>query len=61
MAKIIDDEQDYITYGDESLESAGGMEHWEPDEEPPPIDKNDAPSKRAPPGHRGRIKIPVRR
>jgi len=64
LAKIVDDEQDYITYGDESLESAGGMDHWEPDEEPPPLDRNDKtepPSRRTPPGRRGRIKIPVRR
>jgi uncharacterized protein YlxP (DUF503 family) len=31
IAKITDDEQDYITYGDE-LESSGGGSHWEPEE-----------------------------
>jgi uncharacterized protein YlxP (DUF503 family) len=31
MAKIVDDEQDYVTYG-ETLESAGNMAHWEPEE-----------------------------
>jgi hypothetical protein len=31
VAKITDDEQDYITYGDE-LDSSGGYNHWEPDE-----------------------------
>jgi len=30
VAKIIDDEQDFVQYGDEDLE--GGVEHWEPEE-----------------------------
>jgi hypothetical protein len=63
MAKVVDDEQDYITYGEESLESAGGGEHWEPDEEPPPIAKGEHPARertKGPPGRRGRIRLPVR-
>jgi uncharacterized protein YlxP (DUF503 family) len=30
VAKITDDEQDYIQYGDEDLDSSGGVQHWEP-------------------------------
>jgi uncharacterized protein len=62
IAKIVDDEQDYITYGEESLDSAGGMEHWEPDEAPPPIARPDGSNdkQKGPPGRRGRIKLPVR-
>ena len=33
VAKIVDDEQDYVSYGDEKLDSSGGYAHWEPDEE----------------------------
>ena len=33
VAKIVDDEQDYVTYGEEQLDSSGGYAHWEPDEE----------------------------
>ncbi|HZS39011.1 MAG TPA: DUF503 domain-containing protein [Polyangia bacterium] len=33
VAKITDDEQDYINYGDdEPFESEGGYKHWEPEE-----------------------------
>src|SRR5260221_3181934 len=30
VAKVTNDEQDYITYGDE-LDSSGGGSHWEPE------------------------------
>ncbi len=38
IAKLIDDEQDYIDYGDGELEasSTGDYPHWEPDEPSPP-------------------------
>jgi uncharacterized protein YlxP (DUF503 family) len=29
VAKIVDDEQDFVQYGDEDLE--GGVDHWEPE------------------------------
>ena len=29
VAKVIDDEQDFVNYGDEDLE--GGVDHWEPE------------------------------
>jgi uncharacterized protein YlxP (DUF503 family) len=33
VAKIADDEQDYVHYGDdEAFESEGGYKHWEPEE-----------------------------
>jgi uncharacterized protein YlxP (DUF503 family) len=33
VAKITDDEQDYVNYGDEDLgDSSGDYKHWEPDE-----------------------------
>ena len=33
IAKITDDEQDYVHYGDdEAFESEGGYKHWEPEE-----------------------------
>src|SRR5262245_30960019 len=32
MAKVADDEQDYVHYG-ESMESAGNYAHWEPDQD----------------------------
>jgi uncharacterized protein YlxP (DUF503 family) len=32
VAKVTDDEQDYINYGDEDLEAASGGSHWEPEE-----------------------------
>lgn len=37
VAKLTDDEQDYIDYGEESLEgvSSGEYAHWEPDEPTP--------------------------
>ena len=38
VAKIADDEQDYVTYG-EGMETAGRYEHWEPDEAAPPAAK----------------------
>jgi uncharacterized protein YlxP (DUF503 family) len=31
VAKVTDDEQDYVQYGDE-LDSSGGHSHWEPEE-----------------------------
>ena len=30
VAKVMDDEQDFISYGDEDIE--GGVDHWEPEE-----------------------------
>ncbi len=41
-AKVTADEQDYINYGDESLEA--GKDHWEPDEENPPLTPPRAPT-----------------
>lgn len=32
VAKVVNDEQDYVTYGAE-LDSSGGHSHWEPDTE----------------------------
>jgi hypothetical protein len=40
-AKVTGDEQDYIDYGDESLEHGKG--HWEPDEPNPPMSAPRAP------------------
>lgn len=37
VARIVDDEKDFLTYGDEVGPS--GYTHWEPDEPPPPIDR----------------------
>src|SRR5689334_8054310 len=34
VAKITDDEQDYVSYGDEDLDEQASARHWEPDEEP---------------------------
>ena len=34
-AKVTADEQDFVDYGDESLEA--GKDHWEPEQEGPPI------------------------
>jgi uncharacterized protein len=52
-AKIIDDEKDFVTYGEGEM-SSDDWQHWEPDE----------PSPMAPPAERGsrraRLKIPVR-
>ncbi len=46
--KVTADEQDYINYGDESLEA--GKTHWEPDEENPPMSPPRAPERKiAPP------------
>jgi uncharacterized protein YlxP (DUF503 family) len=33
IAKIVDDEQDFVSYGDESLDATGNVAHWEPDED----------------------------
>jgi uncharacterized protein YlxP (DUF503 family) len=33
IAKIVDDEQDYVNYGDEDLDATGNVAHWEPDDE----------------------------
>ena len=33
VAKITDDEQDYINYGDEDLDATGNVAHWEPDQD----------------------------
>jgi uncharacterized protein YlxP (DUF503 family) len=32
IAKVINDEQDYVNYG-EAMETSGNYAHWEPDEE----------------------------
>ena len=32
VAKVVGDEQDFINYGDEELDSSGGYKHWEPEE-----------------------------
>ena len=33
IAKVVDDEQDYVNYGDEDLDATGNVAHWEPDDE----------------------------
>ena len=33
VAKIVDDEQDFVSYGDEDLDATGNVAHWEPDED----------------------------
>ena len=45
-AKVTNDEQDYVDYGDESLEA--GKDHWEPEEANPPIGRMVAPSRPRP-------------
>jgi uncharacterized protein len=49
VAKLTDDEQDYIDYGEEDLEgaSSGNYAHWEP-EEPGPAPGNNPGRIRAP-------------
>ena len=51
VAKVTDDEQDYIDYGEEDLEgvSSGTYAHWEPDEPTPGQGKS---------GETGRIRAP---
>ena len=41
-AKVTGDEQDYVNYGDESLEV--GKTHWEPEEDSPPLSAPRAPT-----------------
>ena len=46
LAKVIDDEQDYIDYGDGAMEegsSRGDYPHWEPDEPSPPLGRTAIP------------------
>ena len=45
LAKVIDDEQDFIDYGDGALEgsSRGDYPHWEPDEPSPPLGRTALP------------------
>ena len=45
-AKVVSDEQDYVNYGDESLEAGKG--HWEPDEPAPPKRARPRPPKAEP-------------
>jgi uncharacterized protein YlxP (DUF503 family) len=55
-AKIVDDEKDFVTYGEGEM-SSEGWQHWEPDEPSPPVlGKNDPPRR----GRRERPRIPVR-
>jgi uncharacterized protein YlxP (DUF503 family) len=58
-AKIIDDEKDYVTYGEGEM-SSEGWSHWEPDEPSPivPLPGNEAQGRRG--GRRERPRIPVR-
>ncbi len=50
LAKLIDDEQDYVDYGEESIEgtSLGEYPHWEPEEPSPPKAKPAMPHPPAP-------------
>jgi uncharacterized protein len=57
-AKIVDDEKDYVTYGDGEM-SSEGWSHWEPDE-PSPIAGPGTPGAPGRGGRRARPKIPVR-
>ncbi len=45
LAKVVDDEQDYVDYGDGALEgsSRGDYPHWEPDEPSPPLGRANFP------------------
>jgi uncharacterized protein YlxP (DUF503 family) len=58
LAKIVDDEQDFVTYGEESIEESNSWTHWEPDEPPPPGSRSTGAP--APGTGRGRIKLKVR-
>jgi uncharacterized protein YlxP (DUF503 family) len=42
VAKVIDDEKDFLTYGEGEMLSAEGWNHWEPDE-PSPMQKDLGP------------------
>lgn len=45
LGKVVDDEQDYVDYGDGALEgsSRGDYPHWEPDEPSPPLGRPSLP------------------
>ena len=45
LGKVVDDEQDYVDYGDGALEgsSRGDYPHWEPDEPSPPLGRANFP------------------
>ena len=57
-AKIVDDEKDFVMYGEGELASEG-WQHWEPDEPSPMVGRGleGAPGRA---GRRARPKIPVR-
>jgi uncharacterized protein YlxP (DUF503 family) len=57
-AKIVDDEKDFVTYGDGEM-SSEGWSHWEPDE-PSPMDAGRAEADPRRASRRTRPKIPVR-
>jgi uncharacterized protein YlxP (DUF503 family) len=56
-AKIVDDEKDYVTYGDGEM-TAEGFQHWEPEEPSPMAGRGLDDNRRG--GRRTRPKIPVR-
>jgi uncharacterized protein len=56
-AKIVDDEKDFVTYGDGEMASEG-FQHWEPDEPSPMAGRDPGLGGRA--SRRSRPKIPVR-
>ena len=58
LAKIVDDEKDYLTYGDGEMQSES-FQHWEPEEPSPMAGRTglDGTGRR---GRRDRPKIPVR-
>jgi uncharacterized protein YlxP (DUF503 family) len=59
-AKIIDDEKDFVTYGDGEM-NLEGFQHWEPDEPSPVVGSDPEPdAKGRGSNRRTRPRIPVR-
>jgi uncharacterized protein YlxP (DUF503 family) len=60
-AKIIDDEKDFVTYGEGEM-SSEGWQHWEPDEPSPMLGRPGPDASTGPRrgGRRERPRIPVR-
>ncbi len=65
VAKIVDDEKDYVTYGEGEM-TAEGFQHWESDEPSPMVSRGAAPAEGGRGGgvgrggRRARPRIPVR-
>ena len=58
IAKVMDDEKDYVNYGDGEM-SADAWSHWETDE-PSPVPAPDRPGRPVPRRRRDKLRIPVR-